>query len=211
MCLSASPRSTRPTDRRCRRCFLGGGQLALTLTPSPLCPILTLDAFPILTLTHKLTQVLARRRPQPPVRHSIALPPRVLPRDKHQHLAHKAHREIVSEIRPTPAHDLLLQLKKETMQASVRATRSPFVPPSNARSVFVQLRRAAMEREASGNPYSAKGAFLWPTEPADHAVDRRGTRPPTAAPTAAQTADHRESRPTGSSPADPGGGGWSVF
>lgn len=65
-----------------------------------------------------MPQVLARRRPQPREPHSITLLPRVLPREKYQHLSDKAHREIVSEIRPTPPHELLQELKKETIQVS---------------------------------------------------------------------------------------------
>ena len=46
------------------------------------------------------------------------------------------------------------------------ADRLPFVPPSSATSVFVQLTRAAMERLASGDPYNARGACLLPDDEA---------------------------------------------
>ena len=61
--------------------------------------------------------------------------------------------------------EVLAALGKETLQARVAATRSPFIPPSNSASSYIQLKRLKLERAASSNQLSlsAKGAFLQPS------------------------------------------------
>ena len=41
-------------------------------------------------------------------------------------------------------------LAKQTLEAKINASRSPFIPPSNSASAFVQLRRIHIEKAASG-------------------------------------------------------------
>ncbi len=76
------------------------------------------------------------------------LPAREMPRAQFRELANE-HATIVSEIRPLPPERMLADLKQQTLDARLRADRLPFVPPSHATSMFVQLRRLGMEREAS--------------------------------------------------------------
>ena len=81
-----------------------------------------------------------------------------------------------------------------------------------------------MEREASGNPYSAKGAFLWPTiiQGGAHPSNRDGdgdgpdthqrfSRPSSAAVAADVAAEQRRERPVAVTRRSAAGGEWSIF
>lgn len=49
---------------------------------------------------------------------------------------------------PLPEH-VVQTLKREALEATLKADRLPFVPPAKSKSMFVQLRRLDMERGAS--------------------------------------------------------------
>jgi hypothetical protein len=105
---------------------------------------------------------------------------RVAPPEMFRHLDSAVRRSIVDGIRRTPPEHQLQQLRRETRDAALAASKGAFVPPSNSKSMFVQLRRAEIEREASGNPYHARGEFLLPSAtPPPHTVAI--SRPPSTA------------------------------
>jgi len=90
------------------------------------------------------------------------LPPSMPPRDKLRQLDSPSLRSLVSSIRPIQPGLQMQVLAKQTLEAKINASRSPFIPPSNSASAFVQLRRVHIEKAASGDKFSAQGAFLKP-------------------------------------------------
>ena len=104
---------------------------------------------------------LASAHGQRPI--AASLPPRVRPPDHYRHLDTAESRSLVDGIRPIETDEQIQKLRKATREANIAASRSPFIPPSNSASSFVQLRRLEMERIASGDPYNAKGDFLKPS------------------------------------------------
>ena len=100
-----------------------------------------------------MEHVVARRAmhthpDDPPTINSGVLPERELPRAQYRELANE-RAAIVGDIRPRPLEKRLADMKKQTLEARLRADRLPFVPQSHAKSMFVRLRRLDMERHAS--------------------------------------------------------------
>ena len=100
-----------------------------------------------------MEHVVARRAmhthpDDPPTINSGVLPKRELPRAQYRELSNE-RAAIVGDIRPRPLEKRLADMKKQTLEARLRADRLPFVPQSHAKSMFVRLRRLDMERHAS--------------------------------------------------------------
>jgi len=125
-----------------------------------------------------MEHVVARRAmhthpDDPPTINSGVLPERELPRPQYRELANE-RAAIVGDIRPRPLEKRLADMKKQTLEARLRADRLPFVPQSHAKSMFVRLRRLDMERHASSKKAqlylmgdSASAFIRQPVEAAD--------------------------------------------
>ena len=125
-----------------------------------------------------MEHVVARRAmhthpDDPPTINSGVLPERELPRPQYRELANE-RAAIVGDIRPRPLEKRLADMKKQTLEARLRADRLPFLPQSHAKSMFVRLRRLDMERHASSKKAqlylmgdSASAFIRQPVEAAD--------------------------------------------